>query len=176
MTPAGLFSRYNPDLGAVIEQNGMTAGRLAMNAHIPTLAHIAEFYSPSDGVRASSAAPIAWLKIQLDNLDAILGCNVFTDQARADAARLIYAKYKDMNLASLLQFFTRYKMGEYVEKVEHVGGIQKVMTALRLYHITMMDDARRIEREQRENAEYKKRLEWEKNAISYDEYIKNKTK
>lgn len=157
---------HNPDLGTALVRRGYTCGQLALNESIPTLAHVSEVYG--------DATAVAWLKVQLDAVDRVLGAKAFGELERFDAARLIAAKYRDMNVANLLQFFTRYKLGEYVEDVAHVGGIQKLMTALRLYSITCNDDARRVAREREDSRNYEQRLEWEKNAISYDEWVISK--
>jgi hypothetical protein len=157
---------HNPDLGTALVRRGYTCGQLALNESIPTLAHVSEVYG--------NATAVAWLKVQLDAVDRVLGAKAFGELERFDAARLIAAKYRDMNVANLLQFFTRYKLGEYVEDVAHVGGIQKLMTALRLYSITCNDDVRRVAREREDSRNYEQRLEWEKNAISYDEWVISK--
>lgn len=168
MTPGEFLTRHNPDVGYAIERRGITAGQLALNGAAPTLAHVSGAYG--------EATALLWLKVQLQSVDAVLGANVFSEQAVQDGARLILAKCRDVTVVNILQFFTRYKMGEYVEKVERVGGMQKILTALKYYLITMGDDARRIEREVCERAAYEQRLEWERKACSYEEYLRTKEK
>ena len=162
------MTAHSPDLGVALVRRGYTCGQLALNESIPTLANVAEVYG--------DATAVTWLKVQLDAVDRVLGAKAFGELERFDAARLIAAKYKEMNVANLLQFFTRYKLGEYVEATAHIGGVQKLMTALRLYSITAGDDARRVAREREDLRNYAQRLEWEKRAVSYEEYLKGKEK
>lgn len=166
MTPSEFLTQHNPDVGLAIERRGITAGQLALNSAAPTLGHVAEIYG--------EGTAIVWLKVQLQSVDVVLGANSFSEQALMDGARLLLAKNRDVTVVNLLQFFTRYKAGEYVEKVERVGGMQKILTALRYYTVTMNDDARRVERERREREAYEQRLEWEKKACSYDDYKKQR--
>lgn len=166
MTPGDFLTQHNPDVGFAIERQRITSGQLALNGAAPTLGRVAEAYG--------EATAILWLKVQLQSVDAVLGANAFSEQALLDGARLILAKSRDVTVVNLLQFFTRYKMGEYVEKVERVGGMQKILLALKYYMITMNDDARRIEREARECKAYEQREEWARRACSYEEYLISK--
>ena len=161
--PSEFLARHNPDVGLVMMRRGMTAGELAVNEAIPTLGHVAEQYG--------DATAVAWLRIQLDAVDVVLGANAFGELARHSAAQLILAKYRDVNVGNLLQFFTRFRCGEYNEAVEHIGGVQKIMTALRLYMITRDDDARRVVRERETERAYREREAWREKAISYEEYL-----
>ena len=153
-------------MGLAVIRRGLTSGELALDGRIPTLAQVAEVYG--------EATATAWLKVQLDSIDAVQGANAFGETARQDAVKLIYARYKDVNVANLLQFFARYRLNEYYEQVAHIGGIQKLLTALRLYIITRDDDARRIARNRDIERAWQQRQEWERKAISYDEYVKTK--
>ena len=164
--PSEFLTRHNPDVGLAVIRIGKTSGELALDERIPTLAHVAEIYG--------EATATAWLKIQLDSIDAVLGVNAFGFMAREEAVKLIMTGYKDVNVGNLLQFFVRYKMGEYNEAVAHFGGVQKLMSALRLYLRTRDDDARRVARERDTERAWQTRLEWERKAISYEEYLKTK--
>lgn len=164
--PSEFLTRHNPDVGLAVIRRGLTSGELALDGRIPTLAQVAEVYG--------EATATAWLKVQLDSIDAVQGANAFGETARQDAVKLIYARYKDVNVANLLQFFARYRLNEYYEQVAHIGGIQKLLTALRLYIITRDDDARRIARNRDIERAWQQRQEWERKAISYDEYVKTK--
>lgn len=165
-TPAQFLEVHNPDVGTAIVREGYTCGHLALNESVPTLANVAEEYG--------DATVIAWLRIQLDAVDRVLGAKAMGELERYDAARLIYAKYRDMNVANLLQFFARYRLGEYAEATERIAGVQKILTALKLYNVTCNDDARRLEREREMQKGYEQRLEWEKKAVSYEEWLKTR--
>lgn len=164
MTPAQFLTQHNPDVGIALVRRNTSAGMLAARDDIPTLEHLAVMYGIS--------TPIAWIKILLDSIDSVLGMKSFSEQARSDAARLIYAKYKNMNVGNILHFAALYKLGEFAEKTEHIGGIQKVMTALRYYCIRANDAATALIRAQELQKEHDERCRRGINAISYDEYRK----
>lgn len=153
-------------MALAVIRRGLTSGELALDERIPTLAQVAEIYG--------EATATAWLKVQLDSIDAVQGVNAFGETARQDAVKLIYARYKDVNVGNLMQFFARYRLNEFCEQVAHIGGVQKLLTALRLYIITRDDDARRIVRGLETERAWQQRQEWEKKAISYEEYLNTK--
>lgn len=165
-TPEQFLKAYNPDLGGVILRSGRTSGTVARNTNIPTLAAVAQVYD--------EATALAWLAIEIDAVDATQGASSYNDVARRDAARLIFSRYADMNVSELLRFFTLYKLGEFHEQTCHVGGIQRLLLALRLYRIRRDDDIRRLEREELNLAAAREREEWAAKAISYDEYVRTK--
>ena len=165
-TPEQFLRAYNPDLGGTILQSGRTSGEVARNENIPTLAAAAQVYD--------EATVLAWLSIEIDAVDATQGASSYNEIARRDAARLIFSRYTDMNVAELLRFFTLFKLGEFHEQTCHVGGIQRLLLALRLYRIRRDDDIRRLEREELTLAAAREREEWAAKAISYDEYLKTK--
>lgn len=161
--PGEFLARHNPDVGLAVVRLGTTSGELALNGRIPTLANVAEVYG--------AATVKVWLTVQLDSVDAVLGANAFGELAREEAVKLIMTGYKDVDVGNLLQFFARYKMGEYNEAVAHYGGVQKLMSALRLYLRTRDDDARRVARERDNEQAWRERQEREKRVISYEEYV-----
>ena len=164
--PGEFLARHNPDVGLAVVKLGATSGKLALNERIPTLSHVAEVYG--------LATVKVWLTVQLDSVDAVLGANAFGELAREEAVKLIMTGYKDVNVGNLLQFFARYRVGDYNEAVAHYGGVQKLMTALRLYIKTRDDDARRIARERDTEKAWRERQEWAKRAINYEEYQRTK--
>lgn len=164
--PSEFLARHNPEVGLAVIERKITAGELAMNERIPTLAQVGEIYG--------RATAITWLDIQLESVDRALGASAFGKALCDDAAKLIYARYKDVNVGNMLQFFARYRLGEYNERVQYIGGIEKLMTALRLYLVTRDDDARRIARNRDIERAWQQRQEWERKAISYEEYLKTK--
>lgn len=147
---------------------GQTCGEMALRDDVPTLAAVASVYD--------EATAVAWLMIQIDSVDVAQGARAFDDLQRKDSARLMLAKYADMNVGEFLLFFGRYKLGEFHEQTEHVGGLQKLMLALRLYRIQRDADIRRIEREEHNLAAAREREEWARKAISYEQYLIEKEK
>lgn len=165
MSPSEFLALYNPNISEYIIERGYSCGSLAMNNAIPTLAHVVKQY----GV----AAAIVWVKIELDKIDEI-NDRVTSDEVRFSVARLIISRYKHLNLAVLLLFFGRYKLGMYADDLQFHPGTQRVLIALQQYEKDVHDDVLRFERTQyyeRMNAE---RDEWRRKAISYEEYIKER--
>ena len=165
-TPAQFLTAYNPDLGALIVRDGGTSGEVARNEKVPTLAAVAHVYD--------EATAVAWLMVEIDSVDATQGMSSYNEVARRDAAQMIFAKYADMNVSELLRFFTLFKLGEFHEQTSHVGGVQRLLLALRLYRIRRDDDIRRLEREEVNLAAAREREQWAAKAISYDEYVRTK--
>ena len=166
--PRQFMEAYNPAVGARVMMLGQTCGEMALRDDVPTLAAVASVYD--------EATAVAWLMIQIDSVDVAQGARAFDDLQRKDSARLMLAKYADMNVGEFLLFFGRYKLGEFHEQTEHVGGLQKLMLALRLYRIQRDADIRRIEREEHNLAAAREREEWARKAISYEQYLIEKEK
>lgn len=160
------MAQHNKDTGFAIESKGLSCGSLALNANIPTLAHVEEVYG--------RATVVAWLMVQIDAADALNNAKGYGDAARSDAAKMIYAKYKEVNVANMLQFFARFKMGEFSEQTARSSGVEKLLLALKCYNMQREDDVRRLQRQAEIDAAYLQRLEWERKAITYDEYVRGK--
>lgn len=150
----------------MLVSNGYSSGQVAMLPDVPLLADVAAVYG--------NATAIAWLMIQIDAVDAVQGASAYSDTARRDAASLIYAKYSSLSLADLLLFFVRFRMGEFVEQTARVGGIQRLMTALRFYVMLRNNDMHRLEREAYYMQMDAQREEWKRKAITYEEYLASK--
>ncbi len=166
MSPSGFLTRANPRAADSIVASGVTAGQLAINPYIPTLAQVAEIYGESTA--------LLWVKIQIDNIDSTQGTRYWDKIVVRDMAQLIYAQYKGVNISNMLQFFARYKLGEYHERVSHIGGAQRLLAALRLYNDSMIDDVKRVQREEFYAQQAKQREEWAAKAITYEEYAARK--
>lgn len=166
MTPSDFLTRANPRAADSIVASGVTAGQLAINPYIPTLAQVAEIYGESTA--------LLWVKVQIDNIDSTQGARYWDEMVVRDMARLILAQYKDVNISNMLQFFARYKLGEYHERVSHIGGAQRLLAALRLYNDSMIDDVKRVQREEFYAQQAKQREEWAAKAITYEEYASRK--
>jgi hypothetical protein len=160
------LTRCNPRAADGIVASGVTAGQLATNPYIPTLAQAAEIYGESTA--------LLWLKIQIDNIDSTQGARYWDEMVVRDMARLVLAQYKDVNISNMLQFFARYKLGEYHDRVSHIGGAQRLLAALRLYTEALVDDVKRVQREEFYAAQAQQREEWAARAITYEEYAARK--
>lgn len=108
------------------------------------------------------ATAIAWLNIELDSVDCIQGAQAFGDGARRDAAQLILARYKNVAVPALLVFFANYKLGEYFDATKGVGGVQKVLVALRLFNNRALDEANAIYHKRMLEYEHQRRMAYER--------------
>lgn len=156
------LTRCNPRAADSIIASGVTSGELALNPNIPTLADIASVYGTSTAV--------LWVKIQIDNIDNVGGARAISREVIEAVSRLIFAKYKNLNTSNLLQFFARYKIGDYNDATAYVGGAEKILVALRLYNLSLEDDVRRIMRDEYYAQQAVERERWQAAAITYDQY------
>lgn len=115
---------------------------------------------------------VKWLTIQIDDIDNLSGNSMFHEQSRQETSLLILSAYGDMTIVELLNFFARYKIGEYTQATQYYGGLQKILIALRHYRQLRDDELFRLERE----AEYQRKERERANSkcISYEEYQKLK--
>lgn len=163
MTPAEFLKKHNPALAAVILRRGTACGELALNEAIPTLGHLAATYG--------EALPVAWLKVLLLDVENVLGVTAYPEAAVAETARQIYANYTAWNVGNILQFFGRYKAGEWAERLQHIPGMQRIMSALKIYGAIREDDVRRILREREREAACSQREEWRRKAVTHEEAV-----
>lgn len=97
---------------------------------------------------------------------------MFHEQSRQEISLLILSAYGDMTIAELLNFFARYKIGEYAQATQYYGGLQKVLIALRHYQQLRNDDLFRLECEAEYQRKEKERAT--RKCITYEEYLKTK--
>ena len=157
---------FNPDRGNNLIARGYSSGEVAMLPNVPTLADVA--------MKFGENVVVKWLGIQLDSVNNLQGLASYTVTARDTVASLIFSAYSKFNIGELLMFFARFKLGYYNDIVARVGGLQKITAALHHYHRTRNEDIIRIYR----NAEFLRkdaeRDRWKENAITYEEYLKQK--
>ena len=135
-TPSNFLRQHNKDVGVALVNQGYTPGALMCRSDLPTLEHVGAVYG--------DAAAVAWLMVQIDSIDVLQGNATFSDTQRRDTAQLIFVKYKKLPVCCLLIFFTQYKLGEFTEEIKHVGGIEKLLVALRLFSIRANDEMNKI--------------------------------
>lgn len=163
MRPKEFLTKHNPAIAAMLLRRGTTCGEWALREDIPTLAHVAEVYGRD--------LATAWLKILLSDVENVLGTTAYPETAVEETARNIYANYADWNVANVLQFFGRYKSGEWAERMQHLPGLMRIMAALKVYAKTREEDMRRVLREREEAEGYRQREEWAKRAVSHEEAV-----
>lgn len=163
-TPTEFLSLYNPSAGVRLLTKGYSSGRVALLSNIPTLTDVQANFG--------TETVVVWLTIQIDDIDNLSGSSMFHEQTRREAALLILSAYGDMTVAELLNFFARYKLGEYTQVTQYYGGLQKILIALRHYHTMRDDDLLRLEIEaERKKAEAEQST---RKCITYEEYLKTK--
>lgn len=165
-TPENFLTMYNPSAGARLLSKNLSSGQVAKLDNIPRLCDVSGKYG--QGVAAK------WIDIQLLNIDTLQGQALFTPEAKAEVTSLILSAYGDMTIAELLNFFARYKIGEYTEATQYYGGIQKILIALRHYRTMRDDDLIRLERDQEYQRAEQERNERAGKCISYEEYQRTK--
>ena len=165
-SPEDFLKLYNPVSANRLLAKGFSSGEIALLPRVPRLRDVATKYG--------QAIATKWIEIQLLNIDSLQGQTQFSAEAKLEASNLILSAYKDMTVAELLNFFARYKLGEFTEVTQYYGGIQKVLIALRHYRTMRDDDVIRIERDREyEQAEQERRARAYK-CITYEEYLKTK--
>ena len=149
-SPEDFLKLYNPVSANRLLAKGFSSGEIALLPRVPRLRDVATKYG--------QAIATKWIEIQLLNIDSLQGQTQFSAEAKLEASNLILSAYKDMTVAELLNFFARYKLGEFTEVTQYYGGIQKVLIALRHYRTMRDDDVIRIERDREyEQAEQERR-------------------
>jgi hypothetical protein len=165
-TPDEFLKLYNPSAGLRLLNKGYRSGEIALMPQMPRLCDIETKYG--------SALAHKWLEIQLLSLDTIQGSTSFSPEAKIETSQLILSAYGDFNLAELLNFFARYKLGEFTQVTQYYGGLQKILIALRHYRMMRNEDLARLEREEEKQKRDKEREEHDSRCITYDEYLKTR--
>lgn len=158
------MAAYNPNLQEATI--GRPLAELSGNRNIPTLATVGSAYG--------RGLARQWLAIQINNL------NKYAEQGKGieawqieDLTGLLLAEYYWLNLAELIYFFGRFKIGKYGEFYGAVGPM-RIASALRTFvaeRKTALDNAGREENNRRLAEEYERHKQ---EAISYDEWQKIK--
>lgn len=165
-SPDEFFRLYNPTAGARLLSKNLSSGRVALLEKIPTLTEVISNYGHDTASK--------WIEIQILSLDTIQGATAYTPDAKQEATSLILSAYGDMTIAELLNFFARYKLGEYTEVTRYYGGLQKILIALRHYRTLRDADLIRLEREEEHQRAELERTERAGKCISYEEYQQSK--
>lgn len=152
------LASFNPDMQLPLCAN--PEGCVA--ADVPTL-------SQANAAYGSNTA-IMWLVPQLYDLSEYCGCR---DKLRGrpleQCAAIIAAEYHFLKPTELMLFFHRFKTGRYGR---FYGAVDPLVITSALRDFMNERNAEIIAREQlRQMAAFK---EYRKQAISYDEYLKNK--
>lgn len=111
-----------------------------------------------------------WITIQLADLSEYCGCREkLTGGALEQCAEMIVASYSYLTVAEMLLFFFRFKSGAYGRFYGAVDPM-KIMSSLREF--VNEERANAINKMESEKGE-RERAEWAKNAITYEQYLKN---
>jgi hypothetical protein len=111
-----------------------------------------------------------WLVGQLFDLSEYFGGKgKLTPMQLQETAKIMYASYPHLKLTEFMLFFFRFKQGAYGEFFGSIDPI-KLMSALKTFLRERSDIIDRIENEKRKQ----EREKWEKEAVTYKEYLRMK--
>ena len=163
-TPSALLERWNPSLQATAASR--VIADLSLNRDIPALVDVKNTYGEQTAYQ--------WLLVQLLSLNNYTGVNNgMTDAQVSELAYLILSNYYYLNLAEIMQFVAKFKLGIYGQFYGSVDPL-KITSALQTYirdRNRSIDDA---ENERKRKERERQAEENRKNAITYEEYLKLK--
>ena len=115
-----------------------------------------------------------WLMAQLENLNDFVNVSVKMNVSQMqELAGIIITEYGHFRAAEILVFFHRLKAGEYGQFYGSVDPLL-VAAALNQYSKDRRVDIARIEADDNRKLLEAQREEWKKNAITREEWLKNK--
>lgn len=161
-TSLELLKDYSPDLQTKIALRGHTAGSLALNKQIPSLALVRRVYG-------EETAKI-WIETQIVVLSDNTEVKVkLTEEQTMKLSSLILAFFYHLNLGELAYFFGRLRSGAYGK---FYGSITQdsITSALRAYEKERMTEISEIESKRQQEIMWNKREKWAREAVSREEY------
>jgi hypothetical protein len=165
-TPSALLERWNPSLQATAASK--VIADLSLNRDIPALVDVKNTYGEQTACQ--------WLLVQLLSLNNYTGVNNgMTDAQVSELAYLILSNYYYLNLAEIMQFIAKFKLGIYGQFYGSVDPL-KITSALQTYirdRNRSIDDA---ENERKRKERERQAEENRKNAVTYEQYLQLKQK
>ena len=153
-----ILSEYNADY---IMRKKMDADACIFGK-FPTLAELNK--------RFDNRFAAAWVMAHLHDLSEFCGCREkLNGQALKQCASIISMEFYYLKISELMLFFYRFKTGKYGRFYGSVDPLV-ITTALREFLIDRASAYARHEREE----QVRQRMEWEKEAVSYEEYLRQK--
>lgn len=154
--------RFNPSIQAKLLQ--IKADYVyCYNTQYPTLASASLAYT-HEGI-------INWLKIQFNNLNDFVGVREkMTTEQIIEVATLFCFDCYFLNIAETALFFLKFKTGQFGEFYGSVDPL-KIMSAKNQFLNERIAAINRFEATQAQQEAEKKREEWSKKAITYQEYL-----
>lgn len=166
--PARLLVDYSPALQVNIVKSGLTLAEISKKDIIPTLGLLSGTYGEE--------TPLEWLRIQIGSL------NDYAEQGRgitpaqlSELCSLILSEYYYLNLGEFCMFIARFKLGYYGDFFGAIGPM-KIVNSLRDFMRERISDIERYEREEKRMLDERMREEWQKTAISQEEYLRQREK
>lgn len=162
-TSLELIKGYNPNLQHLLSRKGYTAGLLALNKDIPSLAVIRIGYGDQTAQM--------WLEAQImavaDNTETKAKLN---EQQCIELSKLILAHFYYLNLAELSFFFGKLRSGAYGK---FYGSISQdsITSALRTYEKERKQEITEIEDKRQQAIDWEKRQQWTQEAVTREEYL-----
>lgn len=165
-TPETFMRDYNQDLQGKLLRIGTTHAGLAVNRNIPSLGLLSATYGDE--------TPVEWLVIQFGSLNDFAEVrSKISDSQIYELANLVLSEYYYLNVAEILFFIGRFKIGYYGTFYGSIDPM-KITNALMQYVRERQQDMERYEKEQYRIRREKEIQERGNNRISYVEYLELK--
>jgi hypothetical protein len=165
-TPSALLERWNPSLQA--KAASKVIADLSLNRDIPALVDVKNTYGEQTAYQ--------WLLVQLLSLNNYTGVNNgMTDAQVSELAYLILGNYYYLNLAEIMQFIAKFKLGIYGQFYGTVDPL-KITSAMQTY---IKERTASIDTKEREmERERKERLhkQWTQESITYEQWKTSQNK
>lgn len=163
-TPSALLERWNPYLQA--KASSEVIADLSLNTDIPALVDVKNTYGAQTAYQ--------WLLIQLLSLNNYAGVNNGMSDAQVkELAYLILYNYYYLNLAEIMQFIAKFKLGVYGQFYGYVDPL-KIASALQTYIRERKQSIDIVENEQKRKERERQAEENRKNAVKYEQYLQLK--
>lgn len=165
-SPYELCSTYNPGLQAVMPSRCKSIHVATFFEQAPTLGEMQEAYGEIVG--------IAFLKAQFIKINEFAGSKQKISEAQLEDLSLqIMAEYPFLNVLEVIVFCGRLRSGMYGEFYGSVDPM-KILYGLSLFCKDRQNDIARYETAMEKAEMNRKREEWAKNAITWEEWQKIK--
>lgn len=163
-TPSALLQVWNPthqhDLANV------PTSSLALNETIPSLAEVKATFGSSTATR--------WLTIQLMSLNDFSSSNGMTDNQLTELSAIILANYYWLNLAEVMQFIAKFKLGIFGQFYGTVDPL-KITSALQIFIRQRNESIDYHERHQKRIQDEQQWRQRRDGSVTYEEYLKLKS-
>lgn len=144
----------------------MPTSSLALNETIPSLAEVRTTFGSSTATR--------WITIHLMSLNDFSSSNGMSDNQLAELSAIILTNYYWLNLAEIMQFIAKFKLGIFGQFYGTVDPL-KITSALQLFIRHREESIDYHERNQKRIQDEQRWRQRKDGAVTYEEYLKLKS-